>query len=110
MTPPCPDLLRSTAKQRDAAVDLNRIIELDAELRQATARSSVLRAQQRRRRMSREQVDAEAARALQEELHAVTEEVRALQETRDELWARLPNLLPDDTPDGVDDRDNVELR
>ncbi|MGH3928760.1 MAG: hypothetical protein ACRDTF_02135, partial [Pseudonocardiaceae bacterium] len=105
-----PDLVRRTAKHRHAAVDLDRIIELDAELRQASARSSVLRAQQRRQRMSREQAAVDAAQALQDELRVVTEEVRALQETRDQLWARLPNLLPDDTPAGVDDSDNVEVR
>lgn len=105
-----PDLVRRTAKQRDAAVDLDRIVELDAELRQVTARFGVLRAQQRRHSMSREQVDVDAARVLQDELRTVTEEVRALQETRDGLWARLPNLLPDDTPAGVDDSGNVELR
>jgi len=105
-----PDLVRRTAKQRDAAVDLDRIVELDAELRQVNARLGVLRAQQRRHSMSREQVDVDAARVLQDELRTVTEEVRALQETRDGLWARLPNLLPDDTPAGVDDSGNVELR
>lgn len=105
-----PDLVRSTARQRAAAVDLDRIVELDAELRQVSARAGVLRAQQRRQSMSREQADVDAARMLQDELRAVTEEVRALQATRDGLWARLPNLLPDDTPAGVDGSANVELR
>lgn len=102
-----PDLVRRTAKQRDAAVDVDRIVEIDAALRQATARSNGLRAQQRRHNMSRVQVDVDAARALQEELRAVTEEVHALQEVRDDLWARLPNLLPGDTPAAGG---NVELR
>ncbi|MGH3915602.1 MAG: aminoacyl--tRNA ligase-related protein [Pseudonocardiaceae bacterium] len=101
-----PGLLRRTAARRGAAVDLDRIVELDTELRQASARSGVLRAQHRRHAMSREQVDVDAARALQEDLRAVAEQVGALQKDRDELWGRLPNLLPDDTPAGG----SVEVR
>ncbi|MPZ65607.1 MAG: serine--tRNA ligase [Pseudonocardiaceae bacterium] len=74
------------------------------------ARSDELRAQQKRQGKNREQVDMDAARALKDELRSVTEDVRTLQNTRDDLWARLPNLLPDDTPAGDDDSGNVELR
>lgn len=105
-----PDLLRRTVKQRDAAVDLDRIVAVDDELRQVTARSSVLRAQQRRHHMSRDKADADAALALADEVRAVAEKVRALQELRESMLAWIPNLLPDDTPAGVDASGNVEVR
>lgn len=105
-----PDLVRRTVKQRSADVDVDRLVTVDAELRQAIARSDELRAQQKRQGKSREQVDIDTARALKDELRTVTEEVRALQEVRDDLWARVPNLLPYDTPAGDDDSGNVELR
>jgi seryl-tRNA synthetase len=101
-----PDLLRRTATQRGTDVEVDRLVTVEDELRQASARATTLRAQQRRQAMSREQVDAQAAQALRDEMSAAAEEVRALQELRDQLWARLPNLLAADTPAG----DNVELR
>lgn len=105
-----PDLVRRTAKQRNAEVDVDRLVQVDAELRQAIARSDELRAHQKRQGKNREQVDIDAARVLKDELRTITDEVRALQVVRDDLWARVPNLLPDDTPVGDDDRGNVELR
>lgn len=105
-----PELVRRTAKLRGADVDVDRLIEVDAELRQMIARADELRARQKRQGKSREQVDMDAARTLKDELRSVSEEVRPLQDTRDDLWARLPNLLPDDTPAGEDDSGNVELR
>ncbi|MGH3795047.1 MAG: aminoacyl--tRNA ligase-related protein [Pseudonocardiaceae bacterium] len=101
-----PDLLRRTAEQRGADVDVDRLVDVEAELRQESAQATSLRTQRRRQAMSREQVDADAAQALKDEVSAVNEKVRALQELRDELWAQLPNLLAADTPGG----DNVELR
>jgi seryl-tRNA synthetase len=82
-------------------VDVDRLVTVDAELRQAIARSDELRAQQKRQGKSREQVDIDAARALKDELRTVTEEVRTLQVVRDDLWARVPNLLPYDTLAGT---------
>ncbi|MGH3979238.1 MAG: serine--tRNA ligase [Pseudonocardiaceae bacterium] len=105
-----PDLVRRTAEQRGADVDVDRLVEIDAELRQRIARSNELRAQQKLQGKPREQIDMDAAKILKDELRAVTDNVRSLQQTRDELWARLPNLLPDDTPAGDDDTGNVELR
>lgn len=107
-----PGLVRRTVEQRgaDVDVDVDRIVEIDAQLREATARFNTLRTQQRRQSMSREPADPDAAQAVQDELRTVTDEVRELQELRDEQWARVPNLLPPDTPAGDDDSGNVELR
>jgi seryl-tRNA synthetase len=105
-----PDLIRRTILQRGAEVDLDRITEADTALREATTRLSTLRARHRRQAMSREPVDADTVRARQDELRAVTEQMRAAQELRDELWAQVPNLVGPDTPPGVDEGGNVELR
>ncbi|MGH3993592.1 MAG: hypothetical protein ACRDSN_14165, partial [Pseudonocardiaceae bacterium] len=105
-----PDLVRRTATQRGADVDVDRVVEIDAQLRQAIARFTTLRTRQRQLSMSRQQVDPDTARAAQEELRAATDEVRALQELLDEWWARMPNLLAADTPAGGDESGNVELR
>ncbi|MGH4027088.1 MAG: aminoacyl--tRNA ligase-related protein [Pseudonocardiaceae bacterium] len=105
-----PDLIRRTAEQRGVDVDVDRLIEVEAQLRQAMSRSTTLQGQQRRLAMRGPQADPAAAQAGQEELRAVTDQVRALQPLRDELWERVPNLLPADTPAGADAGGNVELR
>jgi len=105
-----PDLIRRTAEQRGVDVDVDRLIEVEAQLRQAVSRSTTLQGQQRRLAMRGPQADPGAAQTTQEELRAVTDQVRALQPLRDELWERVPNLLPADTPAGADAGGNVELR
>ena len=104
-----PDLIRRTAEQRGADVEVDRLIEVEAQLRQAMSRSTTLQGQQRLA-MRGPQADPAAVQAAQEELRAVTGQVRALQPLRDELWERVPNLLPADTPAGADAGGNVELR
>src|SRR5204863_8225458 len=102
-----PDLVRRTAQMKGSDVDVERLITADAHLRRSQARMEELRGTQKRQ--SRD-LDAAAARALKEELRTITEEVRELQAERDDLWARVPNLIADDTPSGEDDTGNVELR
>nr|WP_238598525.1 serine--tRNA ligase [Saccharothrix sp. ALI-22-I] len=94
---------------RGSDVDVDKLIEVDAELRQKTVQAEQLRAKQKAQPKGG-QVDIEAAKALKEELRQLNEDVRLLQETRDDMWARLPNLLAEDTPPGDDDEGNVELR
>ena len=101
-----PGLIRSTVRQRGMDVPVDRLLEVDDELRQAIARSTTARAALRRHAMSPERGDVSVTQALRDELAAVTEQVRTLQQERDELWGRLPNLLALDTPAGG----NVELR
>jgi seryl-tRNA synthetase len=103
-----PDLVRRTVRLRRSDVDVDKLIEVDAELRHKRARLEQLRAE--RKRQGKGEVDIEVARALKVELQRLTEEVRALQKARDSLWARVPNLLADDTPPGRDEGSNVELR
>lgn len=100
-----PDLVRRVCAQRGSDVDVERLIASDAELRKAQVRMEALRSEQR----SVGRSDLEAARRLKDALQQATQAVRALQEERDGLWVRVPNLLAEDTPPGVDDSGNVEL-
>lgn len=105
-----PDLVRRSVSSRSADVDVDLLIAVDAELRQKMEQEQQLRAQQKKQPKGGGQVDIEAARALKDELRKLTEEVRTLQDRRDDLWAHVPNLLAEDTPPGDDDEGNVELR
>jgi seryl-tRNA synthetase len=102
-----PDVVRQACRAKGSDVDVERLIEVDAELRKVQSRMEELRAQQKRLGRG---TDIEVARQLKEELREATELYRQLEEERDALWIRVPNLVADDTPVGDDEEGNVELR
>lgn len=105
-----PHLVRRTVAQRAADVDVDRLVEIDEQLREANARFTRLRGQ-RRPAMNRTPADPGGApESARDALRAAGDEVRALQQLRDELWAGVPNLLAADTPAGPDAGSNVQLR
>jgi seryl-tRNA synthetase len=101
-----PDLIRRTVAARGSDVDVDRLISLDEELRQTQVQVEGMRSRQKK--LGRGDIDV--ARQLKDELQQAVEALRVLQEERDALWVRLPNLLAPDTPEGDDDAGNVELR
>lgn len=101
-----PDLVRQTVRAKESDVDVDRLIAVDAELRRLTLRVEELRGNQKK--FSRD-TPRDVARALKDELAAAVEQARSLDGERDELWARVPNLVAEDTPLGGDDSGNVEL-
>jgi seryl-tRNA synthetase len=102
-----PELVRELVRRRGADVDVDRLFEVDRQLRQTLAE---LNERQRERRNLGADADRERARALRDQVDELERRAATLQAERDALWARLPNLLAPDTPDGEDDSDNVELR
>lgn len=101
-----PDLVRQVCRAKGSDVDVDKLIDLDSELRHTRVRAEQLRAEQKRLGKG---ANIEAARALKAELQQTTDKVRAVQEKRDALWVRVPNLFAADTPVGEGDEDNVEL-
>lgn len=102
-----PDVVRQACRAKGSDVDVERLIEVDAELRRTQLHMEELRHQQKD--VGRD-TPIETARKLKEELRDATEQVRLLQEERDALWVWVPNLVAEDTPVGDDDEGNVELR
>lgn len=101
-----PDLVRQTCLAKGSDVDVERLITVDSELRRLMVHAEGLRGQQKK--FTRD-TPREVAKALKDELVAATEQLRLLEEERDELWFRVPNLVAEDTPVGDDDSGNVEL-
>ncbi len=113
-----PEEVREAARKKRIDLDLDRILELDAEdLREQAALQEL---QQKSNRVSKEAGKAKdpAERGqLIEEGRALREEVKAREELlrvrEDELRARLlrvPNIPDPSVPEGRDESDNVEVK
>lgn len=102
-----PDVVRQACRLKGSDVDVERLIAADEELRSTKVQMETLRSRQKR---EGQRLDRDQAVALKQELKEATERVRDLEEERDALWVRVPNLVAEDTPPGEDDSGNVELR
>jgi seryl-tRNA synthetase len=115
-----PDRVRRIAARRPAgAAFVDRVVELDAELRASRTESERLKAEKNALTASIAKAadrGAEAKRlkpeiaALDERIAASTAAIPALEAHIDEILADVPNLLDDSVPDGEGDADNVLVR
>ena len=101
-----PETIRALCRKRQCPVDVDRLLQVDAELRQVTTELSAL---QHERKALRGPEARERAVELKRRVCELEERSRALEAERDELLSWLPNLLAPDTPEGESDEDNVEL-
>ena len=101
-----PDMIRELCRRRGSDVDVDDLVETDKQLREADAEADKLRGE---RKKLKGPESREKATEIKNALKELDESSRELKAKRDDLWARLPNLLAPDVPDGKDDSDNVEL-
>lgn len=101
-----PDVIRDLCRRRGSDVDVDRLVAVDAELREK--KTAINGLQHRRKQISGPEA-RELVAGIKAELADLETAAAGLEAERDDLWGRLPNLLADDTPEGKDDSDNVEL-
>ena len=96
--------------------NLDRLLEVDGEWRQAQSRLDELRGQRnaisqtiKTLQGDERQQAVEKVRNLKGELAEVEGRVETLSVERDVLLRRMPNLLGEDVPEGRTDEENVEL-
>jgi seryl-tRNA synthetase len=112
-----PERFRAALARRGAVDSLERVIELDAELRALKTRVESLRAEQNaaskeigRAAPEERQAKIDAAGALAAELKDLEPKLQAAQDELDRLLLRIPNLPHESVPDGADDEDNVLVK
>jgi len=114
-----PDVVREAIKNKGDKADLDSILALDADRRKALAGFETLRAEQKR--VSREIAELKKRKApaddLLKEMRGVAEQVKSLDAAVREVeaklqheLARVPNVMPADTPVGRNEQDNVVVR
>ena len=117
-----PDVVKGALARRGVSVDLmDQIIALDVQHRALLQEAERLRAEvkdlSRQVGEARRAKDSATADALAEQSREVGERERQATETMETVGATLrsellmiPNLPSEDTPDGADENDNVEVR
>ena len=111
-----PDLVRDAMAKRGEDVPIDRILELDAQRRSATAEADNLRA--RRNEVSRQlgHMKERPPELIQEmrdvgdRVKALEEEIRGTEEESTSLLLTIPNMPRDDVPPGEDETGNVVER
>ncbi len=104
-----PDIVRAAMKNknRDGAVDLDRLLSLAEERKQAAGQISEIN---RRRNEAAAARDAVRGKALKDDLQALEERYAALEKELVSLLIKLPNIPSPDTPIGADESQNTVLR
>ena len=106
------EAVRKNCERRGYPVDMDRLLQLDADVRQLGQEAEVLRAD--RNRLSKECAKNPEAREQVKQLKEVLADKEAklavMQNDIREILIRMPNMLADDVPCGADDSGNVEIR
>jgi seryl-tRNA synthetase len=112
-----PDRIRAACVKKRIEVDLDRLLALDAEVREVKRASEVIKAESNAK--SREipklaPADRAPALAALKDLSARIKEAedrqRALEEELRGLLLKVPNVPSPDVPDGKDESENVEVK
>ena len=112
-----PDAVRHAARLKRIDVDVDRILELDAEKRRRIQASDELKAKQNRtsKQIATLQGDERAARiremqTLVADIKRMGEEMKAIEVELDALLLLVPNIPDPEVPEGESEAENVEVR
>lgn len=112
-----PDLLRRSLARRGLDVDVDRLVELDRELRRVRHEAERVRARQKElgktiARLSGEEKDEAIAEAagLADRYKKLSAEAERLEEEFQAVWVTIPNLVDETAADGFSDADNLEVK
>src|SRR5579864_7869961 len=109
------DLVAEKSKQKGYDVDISKLLEVDARVRELTPRVEELRHQRRGlaesakgTKPSEEQI--QRGQRIKNELNPLWEELEAKQNELEDLVNKVPNMPTDDVPVGASEDENVVAR
>ncbi len=106
-----PNKVKEAAKNKNRAVDIDKLLELDNKRRDLIQKSQVLR--EERNAVSKGKPDVktiERGKQLKEELKTIEDELKAVENELDILMLYVPNVPLEEVPIGKDDSGNKELK
>lgn len=102
-----PDYLKEVCRVKNAKVDIDRVLALDAKKRELGGQVDELN---RARNAAAKTKNIEEGKRLREQASAVESELEIVSKELDPLLLMIPNPPSEDTPVGKDDNENVVLR
>ena len=114
-----PEKINELIKRRNPELSIDKIIEIDAERRKIQAQADELRAKRKTesQKIGMMKKNGENTDAIQEEVRALGDEVKALEEKQVELdnaqrdmLLRTPNTPDESTPVGASEDDNIPVK
>ena len=114
-----PEKINELLKRRNPELSIDKIIEIDAERRKIQAQADELRAKRKTesQKIGMMKKNGENTDAIQEEVRALGDEVKALEEKQVELdnaqrdmLLRTPNTPDESTPVGKSEDDNIPVK
>lgn len=106
-----PDIVKEAAKNKKVQVDVDQILKLDEEKRQALQEFETLRAEQNQKSKGPQSPESiNELKELKERVKSKEERASLLEEELKQLLWKLPNIPSDDTPVGPDESGNKVLR
>ena len=114
-----PEKINELLKRRNPELSIDKIIEIDAERRKIQAQADELRAKRKTesQKIGMMKKNGENTDAIQEEVRALGDEVKALEEKQVELdnaqrdmLLRTPNTPDESTPIGKSEDDNIPVK
>ena len=106
------DLIKANCARRKCAIDIDNLLELDADYRKLAQDAETMRAERNRlSKLCGSDPDArEKVKNIKVFLGEKEAKMAELEKKIMGAVTRLPNLLAPDVPDGADDTSNVEIR
>ncbi len=102
-----PDRLKEICRQKNVALDIDAILQLDTKRRELSGKLDDLN---RLRNDAAKNKDIEAGKRLKQEGSVLEDELATVTTELDPLLLKIPNPPSDDTPVGKDDSENVVIR
>jgi len=104
-----PEVFRQAIKNRQATVDIDKILALDKEWRSLTSEAEFLRAEQNRISKNKKfsQDELERARSMKERIKELGKELKPIEEELDQLLYSVPNIPLVDVPIGGENANKV---
>ena len=104
------DQVREALDRRQSPTPLDELLEIDAARRQKIGELEELRHARKEASRQAAQSSSEEGRSLRDKIKTIEDEVRNLDEQLKDLLLQVPNLPQPTVPEGVDEKDNIEVR